>query len=58
MTTDIAQAQLTRLDVEDFLYQEAALLEAWQLDESARRQNGTPPMLQVAHGRPARRTAP
>ncbi len=33
MSTDIAQIHRTRLEVEDFLYHEAALLDAWQLDD-------------------------
>lgn len=33
MSTDIAQSHRTRLEVEDFLYHEAALLDAWQLED-------------------------
>lgn len=31
--TDISAAMLTRLQVEDFIYREAALLDEWKLDE-------------------------
>lgn len=33
MTTGIAQSHRTRLEVEDFLHHEAALLDDWQLDD-------------------------
>jgi p-cumate 2,3-dioxygenase beta subunit len=33
MTTGIVQGQHTRLEVEDFLYHEAALLDEWRLDD-------------------------
>ena len=33
MSSGIAQIHRTRLEVEDFLYHEAALLDGWQLDD-------------------------
>jgi p-cumate 2,3-dioxygenase beta subunit len=33
VTTEITAASVTRADVEEFLYEEAALLDAWRLDD-------------------------